>query len=177
MKKLVFTMSFSRWFTFLAFVCFAASVQAQPPTVPAPPPEDFIEFTTVQTLVDCGDLGGAANWQTYSSPEATVVVNASRGLKVEYLTGADLSNAEGRLPTVFQFSLCGVGTFDGDVFDGKQYSEYFNRDPGQQGSIVFASSTPDFSKGLKARVVAQRRGLNDPAGKYATEILLRWYKF
>ena len=153
------------------------SAMAQPREVAAPPAQEFIEFTSVQTLVDCGDLGGAGTWQTYSSPEATIVVNASQGLKVDYVTGADLSNGQGSLPTVFQFSLSGAGTFDGDVFDSGRYSDYFNRLPGQQGRIVFAPATPDFSKGLKARVVAQRRGLNDPAGTYATEILLRWYKF
>jgi hypothetical protein len=148
----------------------------------SPPLEDFIEFTTVQTLVDCGELGGPATWETYRSPEATIVVSASRGLKVDYLTGADLTNGVERLPTVFQFALKGAGTFDGDVFDGQHYSSYFNRNPSWQGQIVFAPTSPDFAQGIfaqgiKARVVAQRRGLNDSAGKYTTEILLRWYKF
>lgn len=172
-------MRFCHTFVVASLLCAGVSAQAQTREVapPVPPPEDFIEFTTVQTMVDCGDLGGAANWQTYISPEATVVVNASSGLKVDYMTGPDLSNSEGRLPTVFQFSLSGLGTFDGETFDSKHYSDYFNRNPNQQGSIVFAPVMPDLSKGLKARIVAQRRGLNDPAGKYTTEILLRWYKF
>jgi hypothetical protein len=170
-------MKFCFPFAVAGLLCAGALASAQPGAAPAPPPEEFIEFTEVQTIVNCGDLGGAASWQAYDSPEATIVVKASSGLRVDYLTGADLKNEQGSLPTVFQFSLSGVGTFDGDVFDGRNYSNYFNRDPGQQGRIIFASASPDFSKGLKARIVAQRRGLNDPAGKYQTEVLLRWYKF
>jgi hypothetical protein len=180
----------------------AASIHAEeekpklPEGVPqvAPQVVEYIRFTNVVNTIDCGNLGGVGKWGTYESPEATIELESTTGIRVDYEIGPDLQTADKMhsMNTVFRFAVQGLGEFDGQKFESEpfaqnDYSGFFDRDQeSKEGTILFAPTTPaepempftpDPKKKLKVHVAVQRSGLNDRAGQYSTEVVLRWYKF
>ena len=144
-------------------------------TVVQEPVEEYIRFENVQNQIDCENLGGALYWGNYASGEGTIEVNSNRNVRLDFTNGADLTTNAGSLPTTFHYAVRGAGKFDETEFvSPDDYKAMPDKESGASGTILFAANAP---KGLKTKVSATRRGLNDRAGKYQTQIVLSWSRF
>lgn len=176
-------------FSFLALLSLlcALPVQARPvarqmPFLQAMGGPDYISFSQVDNTIDCQLMNGAFFAGNFTSEEAIIEVDSNVGLQISY-EGGDLKSGPNSIPTTLEFSVLGQASFDGRFAPDSgpmAYTEFGKVN--QKGVIEFPTemiaSMPVISKkGLKARVVAERRGLQDHAGQYTTQVVLSWAKF
>jgi hypothetical protein len=138
---------------------------------------EYVNFTTVQTNIDLGDLGGPLFTGVYTSPSTIVEVDANVYLQANVLNGANASeNAGGRsLPTVFVTQVKGEGNINGTEFSSPgAYAGGLVTNPGEAWFVMFKPGT---GNGVTTAVNITRNGLNDYAGSYGTSTAIGWVKW
>lgn len=162
------------------------AAQARPVARPMPPflaagAPDYMVFRTVDSTIDCQTMNGPFFAGNFVSEAATIEVESNAGIQLSYSNGTDLKSGQSTISTTFEFSLLGPASFDGKMAsNGNDYTAFGvlpARKSEQSGIIEFPPTMVPTTKGVKARVTAQRRGLQDHAGKYQTEIVLSWARF
>jgi hypothetical protein len=146
---------------------------------------EFIEIQTTDMSIDFGDLGGAGFvGDLVSSDEVGIEVFANVPIGISYVSAVGLNNGHDIIPAWLQPSVEGRGQLGEVGFISPGIFTQFGALPAYQlgtpaATVLFdpyalTSTTVQDSvrKGLRFRMLAERKGLQDSGGHYSAEILV-----